>query len=300
MNQLTQLRGVIPPLVTPLTKAGNIDEKAFRTLIRRMLTIGVNGLFILGSSGEFACLTDDQKTCLVEVAIDEIGNKVPLLVGVGDTSTARVLKNIERLTVPGVSGIVVCPPYFFPLSDRAIEEFYKVIARTSQVPVILYNVPQTTKNWISINTIGRLVELENIVGIKDSSGDMAHFQRLLEVTGEKQSFAVFQGDERVMGLSILAGAAGIVPGLANVDPKLCLELYEYAVQGDVKGTIRLQMQLVELSALYQTASSPVGGLKTALNLMDYCEQWLTHPLDCQRLESEHIGISKILKECGLL
>lgn len=295
-----ELKGIIPPLVTPLNNDGALDEQAFRRSIQRMARAGASGIFILGSSGEFASLTDTCKARVIETAVDEVDGKMSVLVGVGDTSTARVFENMQAAALPGVSAIVVCTPYYFPTQQEALAKFYEDIAEKSQVPVVLYNVPQTTKTPISIETVQRLIDNPNIIGIKDSSGDFDYHQRLISLASLASRFNVLQGDEFSTGASVLMGGHGAVPGIANLDPKACVDLYNAAVRGDATTTIKMQSRVSSLCEVYEHGGSPVGALKACLKMMGEGSGILTHPLDDQKPLDDLEVLSRILREHDLL
>ncbi|HOO30129.1 MAG TPA: dihydrodipicolinate synthase family protein [Bacillota bacterium] len=295
-----ELKGIIPPLVTPLDDDGALDEQAFRRSIRRMVRAGASGIFILGSSGEFAALTDACKARVIETAVDEVGGKMPVLVGVGDTSTARVFENMQAAALPGVSAIVVCTPYYFPTQQEALVKFYEDIAEKSQVPVVLYNVPQTTKTWIGIETVRRLTDNPNIIGIKDSSGDFDYHQRLISLASSASRFSVLQGDELSIGASVLMGGHGAVPGIANLDPKACVDLYDAAASGDAATAVKMQSGVSSLCEVYKHGGSPVGALKACLKMMGEGSGKLTHPLDDQKPLDDLEILSRILSEHGLI
>ncbi len=300
MTSALELKGIIPPLVTPLKDDGNLDEPAFRRSIQRMVQAGASGIFILGSSGEFAALTNACKARVIETAVDEADGKMLVLVGVGDTSTARVLGNMESANMSGVSAVVVCTPYYFPTQQEALTKFYEDIAERSEAPVVLYNVPQTTKTWISIETVQRLAGNPKIIGIKDSSGDFDYYQRLISLASPETEFHIFQGDELSIGASVLMGGHGAVPGIANLAPKMCVDLYNAAASGDVAKTIKIQSKVSSLCEVYKYGGSPVGALKACLKMMGECSGKLTYPLDDQRPLDDMEKLSGILRKHGLL
>ncbi|MCS7193295.1 MAG: dihydrodipicolinate synthase family protein, partial [Armatimonadetes bacterium] len=150
-----------------------VDEPALRGLVRYLLQGGVHGVFVLGSTGEFAHLTDDEKRRAIEIVVSEVNGKVPVLVGVAESGTKRSIFWAKEAKKFGVDGVVAAPPFYYPLTESEVENHYRALASECELPILLYHIPSTTKIRFSVDLVERLSKLPNIVGIKDSTGDLS-------------------------------------------------------------------------------------------------------------------------------
>lgn len=239
-----RIGGVIPPVITPLDAQERVDEPALRRLIQHLLAGGAHGLFLLGSSGEFAALRDSERRRVVEIAVSEAGGAVPILVGCGEASTRRALDAAHMAARAGAQGLVALLPYYFPVrSPREMVAHFSAIAREVVLPVLAYNIPSTTQSSLTLPVMQELSRMEGIIGLKDSSGDFAGFQALLYSIHDSGRFRLLQGDEGTAAASVLMGADGLVPAIANLVPKLCVGLWECARSGDAAEARRCQAEL---------------------------------------------------------
>jgi len=293
-----RLQGIIVPLITPLTDDGEPDEPALARLIEHAIAGGVSGLFLFGSSGEGPLLTDATKERLTAAAVDCVGGRVPVLVTASAPGTRPSLELARRLLRRGGDALVVASPYYFTPSQDEIFDHVAAIARNVDAPTIVYNIPQATRTMIEADTLLRAAELPEVIAIKDSSGDMAHFQRVLRINATRPEFSVFQGAEGVVGLSILRGAAGGVLGVANVAPALCVELYEAARARDLARIWALQEQLTDLGRLY-THSYWLAGLKAAVAQLGLCTPTVSLPFAPATPEAQ-AAIRRDMAAAGLL
>lgn len=292
-----KMTGVICPIVTPLKEDESLDEKGLRRLVNHLLRGGVNGVFVLGTSGELPTLTDRVRLKAVEVVVDEVRGRVPVLAGAGEAGTKRSIELARTLSKIGVQGLVVCPPYYFQSNSQSeLIDHFAAVAGSIELPVMIYNIPQTTKTFIEAETVEVLSRIDNIVGVKDSSGDFTHFQELLMRFRKEQSFRVFQGAERLSGISVLYGADGVVAGLSNVAPRLVVDLYLAAKSGNIGEVFRLQEKLNHLFKIHLFGSW-LSGLKTSLEILGICGGRVSAPI----FEVKHhtAEIKRILEECEL-
>jgi len=239
--------GVIPPLITPFDNEGKIDEAFLRSHVDYLVEHGVHGVFCLGSVGEFAYLSDEEKLKVMEVVVEEVAGRVPVLVGVGHFSckvSVDYVKAAERLGADGVVAILL--PYFH-LTDDMAYEYYVSLAGSTGLPVIIYNFPAVTGFDIKPETVARLAEVENITGIKDTVIDVQHTLKLLELV--PRGFSVFPGSEITLQAAMEAGAKGMILGTSNITPKPSVELYEAYKSGDVAKARLLLPKVVSLLQL---------------------------------------------------
>lgn len=294
--------GIIPPLVTPLSRPDRVDRAGLRRLVRHVLDGGVHGLFMLGTTGEFPSLTQPMKKAVIETAVEAANGAVPVYVNVSDPCTQQVMANIDLTARIGGDAVVLLPPFYFPLGDDELAVFYNRIAGQSKLPILLYNIPTLTKTLLSQDLVVRLSAHENIIGLKDSHGDMMYMQALLQYFRDRRDFHVFVGVETLIAEAVLFHGAGGIPGGANVAPSLFVNLYNAAKKRDFRTVDRLQAQVIHLNGIYRHGrfwSSYLKGLKTALSIMGICSNIMTPTFDAFSVkEAKEIEIE--LKRLGIV
>jgi 4-hydroxy-tetrahydrodipicolinate synthase len=277
MLDQSHLKGVVPPIATPLTAEEKVDEQGMRRLVTHVLNGGVHGIFVAGTTGEFALLRDEERRRSIELVVSEVGGKVPVFVGVGDSSTARAADRAQEAKGLGADALVAVLPYYQPTStpDEMVTHFEGVLDATD-LPVMLYNIPQRVKNVIHLDAVARLLEDSRVVGIKDSGEDPYYFYRLTQM--ENPSFRVFQGSEALAAASLLMGCHGVVLGIANLVPKLCVQLYDATQAKDVDTLRLLYHHLMEINRIWWVeGTSGIGALKWALHLAGICQPHVAKP-----------------------
>ncbi len=276
LQKTDKLKGVIPPLVTPLTKERSIDVRSTQKLIQHVIGERVSAVFILGSVGECPTLEEGERIKLMEIAVKAVDESTPILSGIDAISTEKAINMVNTAEKKGVDVAVVPPPYYFPLNEKSITYHYQEILEKTNLPLIIYNIPQTTGSKVTGGTIEKISSSEKVLGIKDSSGDFSYFQQLLSYRGKK--FRIFQGWESLLAASLFMGADGTMPGSANVVPKLHVELYRKFLNKEYKKVNRLQRSICDFTEVYFNISSIVGSLKVALSSLGLCKPIVTKPL----------------------
>ncbi|MFQ5730809.1 MAG: dihydrodipicolinate synthase family protein [Planctomycetaceae bacterium] len=271
---MTQFRdrfvGIIPPLITPLRDDGELDVESAERLYAFHLNAGVQGLFLFGSSGEGPRLTQPQRTAALKAAAKVVAGRVPILVGAIAAGTAAVVEQGAIARDLGADALVVCPPYYFPPSQDEISEHFRHVQAAVGLPVVAYDIPVFVGTKIAMETLLPLARDGVIVGVKDSSGDVAGFRRLLQK--RPRGFRVHTGSELLVDVALSLGADGAVPGLANVDPRAFVELYEHWQAGRRDEALEIQRRLVRLFDLFADFDGQVkmrvavGAMKTAMLL----------------------------------
>ncbi|MCS7264985.1 MAG: dihydrodipicolinate synthase family protein [Armatimonadetes bacterium] len=270
-----QFCGIVPPIATPINEQEMVDEKALRALTRYLLNSKVHGIFVLGSTGEFAHLTDRERLRAIKTVISEVKGKVPVLVGVTESGTKRAIfwaKEAKRL---GASGIVAAPPFYYPLSEKEIELHYIALASETDLPILLYHIPSTTKIRFSLELVERLSGIENIVGIKDSTGDLNFFFSLVDRM-RGRNFVVFQGHDALLASSLLYGAHGGINSLANLVPNWFVSLYDATQKNDATTAYAWQQRINELARKLEEISF-LPALKLALHYKGLAQPFVTSP-----------------------
>jgi 4-hydroxy-tetrahydrodipicolinate synthase len=237
-------------MITPLTEDGAIDLDGIQRLVAHLLVGGVSGIFVLGSSGEGPWLTPMQSQQVIEGVATAVNGQVPVLAGILEPSTQRVVEMLDMAERAGADAVVATTPYYFE-SDAAVHlHHFASIAWSTDLAVVLYNIPSKTHAHLSVETVAQLLEIENIVGIKDSSGDWEQLSGLLTLRQLRPDFRVLQGAEGLSGRSLLAGVDGLVPGLGNLMPSLFVRMVAAARAGDEATLHALQAQVDALGLLH--------------------------------------------------
>ena len=281
MNKIIGLKGVIPPMVTPLTAEGALDHEGVKCLVEHILGGGVHGLFLLGTTGEATDLPYAVRRELVKEVCEQVAGRVPVLVGITDTIFEESVKMAEYAKECGASAVVAAPPYYFAAGQPELIAYYRKLADASPLPLYLYNMPSQVKVMIEVKTVVELAKHPNIVGLKDSSGNIGYFNSCRYHLREKPEFSVLIGPEEAMGEVVLMGAHGGVAGGANLFPKTFVDLYNAAIAGDVDKVKALQERVMHVSSLIYGIghhnSSFVKGVKCALSLLGICTDALAVP-----------------------
>ena len=265
------LSGIIPPLVTPLKDNETLDVESLENLIEHLISGGVHGLFILGTTGEEQSLSYGlRKEMIMQSARINRGRR-PLLVCVSDTSIVESI-NLARVAADcGADGVVSAPPYYFAPGQPELAQFYEELVPQLPLPVFLYNMPSHVKVSFAPDTVRRIAQNPRVVGFKDSSANAVYFQSVLFKMRERSDFSMLVGPEEITGECVLLGAHGGINGGANMFPELYVGMYEAAKAGDLKRIVKLQQLIMQISTTIYTVgkhgSSYLKGLKCALSLL---------------------------------
>lgn len=292
------LRGVVPPLITPLTDAMTLDVAGLERLIEHVLAGGVHGLFLLGTTGEGPSLSVKLKHELVEHACQIIAGRVPVLVGISDAAFAESIALASFSADCGANAVVLAPPYYFPAGQPELVEYLEALVPRLPLPLFLYNMPTMTKVTIEVDTLRRAAELDGVVGFKDSGGNMVKFHEYLEAMRDRPDFPILMGPEELLAEAVLFGAAGGVSGGANIAPRLFVDTYNAAAAGDMAKVRALQARIFRHRRLYgcgRYTSGMIKGVKTALNLLGICSDVMAQPFHAFR-EPERERIDILLRE----
>lgn len=278
MSAAAPLSGVIPPVVTPLTDDRRLDVASLQRVVERLLAAGVDGLFVLGSTGEVAFCTDEMREQVVRESCRIIDGRVPLLAGVIDTQTDRVLSQIARAQDAGADAVVATAPFYAVTGTPQITRHFEKLGAQARVPVYAYDIPVCVHTKLAPDMLVSLGLDGLIAGVKDSSNDDIGFRRLaLKNASAGSPLVLFTGHEFVVDGAYLAGADGVVPGLGNVDPEGYVRLHRAAVAGDWVTARREQDRLARLMEICLVArgvtgwGAGVGAFKTALLLLGVIE-----------------------------
>lgn len=275
-------------MITPLCGRDALDVPGLDRLIEHILAGGVQGLFILGSSGEGPSLNHRLRRELIERVCRQVAARVPVLVGITDTSLVESLEVAECAAQAGASAVVLAPPYYYPLAQHELVQYVRDVARDVALPILLYNIPPNTKVGYELETIRALLDMPEVIGIKDSSGKMVYFHHLCQIAARRPDFTLLVGPEMLLAECVLLGGHGSVSGGANIWPELYVGLYQAAAAGDAARAAALHNKVMKhRSTLFTICSDPSGPLRTikcALACLGICDDWMSEPL--KRLNSE--------------
>lgn len=298
-------RGIIPPVVTPLKAADELDIDGLKALIEHLLTGGVHGLFILGTTGEAPALSYRLREQMIGHTCRFVAGRVPVLVGVTDSSLAETLKLAAVASAAGASGLVVAPPFYFPPAQSELLHYYKTLSEKLPLPFYLYNMPGLTKVSIGEPIITASLGWDNCLGLKDSSGDLLYFKRAVLLAEAKPEYRVLLGPEELLAESLLCGGDGGVSGGANLFPQLYVGIFDAAQKGDFLRAARLQRIVLEVSnRIYRSGDygSPIiQGIKTGLKHRGICDSVMSEPFlpfsaeTCERINTE---VDALLRRIG--
>src|SRR5436190_12715723 len=256
-----QVHGIIPPIVTPMQANEDLDLPRLRSFIDEQIAAGVHGIFVLGTNSEFYALDEREKQEVIATAVAHVGQRAPVYAGTGAETTREAVRLTQMAEREGVAGVSVITPYFVNPTQQEIYNHYRRIAENTSLPVILYNNPATCGGVkIDVDTVARLAQIPNILGIKDSSGDLQNTNEYMRVVPDR--FSVLQGRDTLIYQALIFGARGAVPATANIAPRLVVDIYEAAMRGDHAAAKAGQLKLnpVRLSLTLGTAP---GGVKAA-------------------------------------
>ncbi len=258
-------QGILAVLVIPLTEDETPDEEALRVLVERVIVGGVQGVVALGSAGEFAALTDAARRETVRIVMEAVRGRVPVLVGAGEPGTRRALAMARMARELGADGVLVVPPYYYRPTDDALTRYYRTIAREGGLPVMLYNIPVFTKVSLPVEVVAQLAAEPAIIGIKDSSGDMRYFQRLVEEVSSP-SFSVLTGSDGLLFIETVAGGDGCISVGANVAPEWFVSLWQAVKEGRWLEAWEIQKRVLALHRRIGYGTFPAG-IKGALSVL---------------------------------
>jgi len=300
------LSGVVPPLVTPLTPSYDVDTGSLARLIQYQLAGGVNGVFVLGTSGEGTFLTDEQRQVVLETVVGEVSGQVPVLAGVIDTSTARVSAHVSAALKAGVDGLVATAPFYAATHPAEIERhFTRLAALAGEKPLYAYDIPVRVGTKLPTALVVSLAQAGVIAGVKDSSGQEPSLRRLVMERRDAglKEFAIMTGSEVAVDSALAFGVDGVVPGLGNVDPAGYVRLFGASSDeawAEQERLIRL-FDIVDVAdrSRMGASSAALGAFKAALYLLGVIDCPIT-AYPCIPLDDHEINaLRPLLEQAGL-
>lgn len=277
----TGFNGIVPPMITPLRDRDALDVAGLERLVEHLVTGGVHGVFVLGTTGEGPSLGYRLRRELIERTVRLIRGRIPVLVGITDTAFVESVAVARHAAEAGADAVVLAPPYYMPEGQPELREYLGHLLPELPLPLFLYNMPPLTKVPFELETIRWALDQPKIVGLKDSSGNMTYFNQVLGLRAPRPEWPVFIGPEQLIAESVLMGGDGGVPGGGNIFPKLYVALYMAARAGDVARARALQSRVQQVAdKLYQVGKHPsaiIKGIKCAVACLGICEDFMAEP-----------------------
>ncbi|TCP23761.1 4-hydroxy-tetrahydrodipicolinate synthase [Scopulibacillus darangshiensis] len=261
---MPKLKGVVPAILTPLTKEEEINEPVTRQLVNHLIESGVHGIFCLGTNGEFATLSEEEKIKVAQIVIEETNGRVPVIVGTGGNSTKEVIAFSKKIEETGANMLSIITPYFDPPSQTELIKHYEKIAAATSLPIILYNMPSRTGVSLAPETVSVLSRIPHIEGIKDSSGNFDLILQYIEQTDD--DFSVLSGNDSLILWTLMAGGEGGVAATANMFPELVLSIYDNWKKGNLEEAKLSQNKLRAIRNASKMGTTP-SVFKKAVELL---------------------------------
>jgi dihydrodipicolinate synthase/N-acetylneuraminate lyase len=274
-----RLSGIIPPLITPLIE-DRLDVDGLERLIEYLIASEVDGVFVMGTTGEAASLSREMRRELVQRTVNKVAGRAPVLAGITDNSVATTVAFGRDAAEAGADALVLSTPSYLPLEQGELSGFVELVAGQVDRPMFLYNIPQLTRTWFETGTVRRLADNKRIVGLKDSSGDLSYFARMRQETSNREDWSLLVGAEALMVEAMEAGADGCVGGGGNIWPQLLVDLYRAAAAKDGTATAHHRRRLQLLHGVFadgDCAASSIRCLKCAAEVLGLCSGELARP-----------------------
>ncbi len=299
---LKPLKGIIPPMITPLNDRDTLDLKGLERLIEHILAGGVHGLFILGTTGEAPSLSYRLRREIIQHTCRQAAGRAPVLVGITDTAFVESIHLAHIAAENGAQGLVLSAPYYFPAGQAELMEYLQHLAHELPLPTFLYNMPTHTKITFEPETIRQAMDIPIIAGLKDSSANMIYFHQIVAMLPQRPDWTVLIGPEELLAEAVLLGGHGGVNGGANICPRLYVDLYEAAVRRQMEKVVALHQQVNRLAGtIYQVGrhrSAVIKGIKCALACLGICNDFMAEPFHRFR-DQQRDQVRNYLAELGI-
>lgn len=263
-----EIKGIIPPIVTPMNEDESVNEKELRNQVNRQIKGGIHGLFPFGTNGEGYILNEKEKEEVLSIVIDETKGRVPVYAGTGCISTKDTIRQSQMAESLGADVLSIITPSFAAASQNELYDHYKAVAEAVDMPIVLYNIPARTGNALAPATVAKLSKIPYIVGAKDSSGNFDNMLQYIEQTRDSKDFAVLSGNDSLILWNLLAGGTGGIAGCANVFPEVMASIYNYFAAGDLENARKAQDSIRSFRGCFKYGN-PNTIVKTAVNLLGY-------------------------------
>ena len=265
-----EIKGIIPPIITPFNEDESINVQELRAQVNRLIAGGVHALFPFGTNGEGYILNGEEKKLVLETVIEETNGRVPVYAGTGCISTRETIQQSKMAKDMGADVLSIITPSFAAASQNELYEHYKAVAEAVDLPIVLYNIPARTGNAIAPATVGKLAQIENIVGAKDSSGNFTNILGYIDAGKSKPngSFSTLSGNDQLIIWTLLAGGTGGIAGCANIYPRTMASIYDLFMAGKIEEAKEANASIQSFRACFKYGN-PNTIVKTAVRLLGY-------------------------------
>jgi 4-hydroxy-tetrahydrodipicolinate synthase len=277
MLDVARLAGVLVALASPLEEDGSVDEAAVDRLVEHVVAGGVHGVLALGSTGETASLDEPARRQVLRAVVKSVDGRVPVLCGVAQPQVASAVAEVRAAKELGAGAALVAPPFYYPMSQLQLLEFYRQVASGSPLPIMLYNIPQFTKVVAEPASVATLAREGVIQGIKDSSRDFEYFEGVCLATRDMPAFRLFTGSDSMLLASLAMGGSGTICGAGNIAPDWVVRIYDAYAGGDLAGAREAQDRLYRLVIAVRDGIFP-SAIKAALHMLGICAPWTAPPV----------------------
>lgn len=296
-----KLEGTIVAMVTPFNSEDDVDQAGMRENINYLIEKGVEGILAAGTTGESATITHDEQQEMIDILVDEVSGKVKAIAGAGSNSSKESLSLVKYAENAGADAALVITPYYNKPQQHGLYQHYKMLSDSTDIPIIVYNVPSRTGTDIDVETIGQVSQLDNIIGIKEANPDLdkvSQIQKKLEELGNTDNFSIISGNDNLTLPMISMGAKGVISVVANVDPERMSQMVRYALKGDFENATKLHYRLYDLMKVLFIESNPVPA-KESLNMMGRPAGHVRMPLAPLK-EEDREQLRKVLDDLELI
>ena len=279
----SRFQGIVPPIVTPLADDDRLDDSGCERLLEHQIEGGVDAIFLLGSSGEIVSLSHQLRADFVHKACRIVNRRVPVLVGITDNSVVETKRLAQVAADAGADAVVLTTPFYYPVDQAELKTFVQSVLQGIDLPLLLYNMPAMTKLWFAPETVAELAQIDQIVGIKDSSQNLDYFRQLTSLKSIRPDWTFLIGHETLLADSLRVGGTGGVNLGTNLFPKLFSRLMQAHRENDDAAVQGLQTKIDALAPIYEIANSSapllplIGITKTALSILGICNDHLAPP-----------------------
>ena len=292
---MIKLQGSGTALITPFNKKGDVDYETFKKLVKRQIKNGIDFLVPLGTTGEAACLSNDEKVKLTKIAVKEAKRKVPVFVGVGSNCTTGTINNIKLLERTGVKGLMVVTPFYNKPTQNGLYNHFKKVAKSTKKPIILYNVPSRTGVNMAALTCLKLAKIKNIVAVKEASSNFAQISKIIK--GAPKGFVVISGNDDETLPLMAAGAKGVISVASNIAPKKVGDLTKALLKNNFVKARKLHHELADLFTNCFIETNPIP-VKAGMYKLKLIKNILREPLYKATNKTENI-MAKNVKKLGV-
>jgi 4-hydroxy-tetrahydrodipicolinate synthase len=297
MAKKMKITGIIPAMITPFTGTGEVDFKGIRENVDFLIENGVAQVMCLGSTGEAATLTREECRRVVEATVEAAAGRVPVMAGTGATSTREVIERTKEAQSAGASSVMIVTPFYEIPTQEGLYRHYAAIAEAVDIPIVLYNIPPHTQVEIEPETLARLAEIDNVVALKDSSGNLSYFAEVMRLAGDKIS--VLTGGDDITLPCFALGCHGAILALANIAPRMVVDLYQAIQQKEMARAQKLFYQLLPIARAISSPQNFPAPVKEAMTLLGRPAGPARSPI-IPLSPPEKEAIRKALKTAGLI